>query len=212
LFGEDKPNLRKKGSFTADALLRATAKRKTTTKPVPPRRQPRPRPIPRALIPSGFSCDVNNQRINDVFNELKKLSVAQYPNAVALMFRSLLEMSLGYYLDRTGHLAKLTNKEREKRAKKGKDLPRDWHPTLTEMLQYTVDKDTDIIRNGNLLKALRKLISQKHELISIDSLNLFVHNQHFYPNEDGLRDFWTQLQGLFEIVLVEPDGMIDEIE
>lgn len=207
-FGEQKPNLRKKGTFTADTLLAANTinKRKMQAKPGALKKKPKPKPISRALIPSAFSCDVNNQRINDVFSELKKLPIAQYPNAVALMFRSLLEMSLGYYLDRTGHLTKLTGKTRAIREKKGHTLPRDWHPTLSEMLQYVVEKDTDIISNGNLLKALNKLVSQKKELLSIDTLNLFVHNQHFYPNEDDLRDFWSQLRGLFEIILVEPNG------
>lgn len=204
-FGEQKPNLRKKGKFTTDTLL-ATTKRKTTAKPSAAKKKPKPKPIPRALIPSSFTCDVNNQRINDVFNELKKLPVAQYPNAVALMFRSLLEMSLGYYLDRTGHLVKLRDKTRASRETEKFKLPKDWHPTLKEMLKYVVDKETDIISNGNLLKALRKLVSQDKELLSIDTLNLFVHNQHFYPNEDDLRGFWPQLQGLFEIVLVEPNG------
>ncbi len=203
-FGHQKPDLKRKGSFTSDTILKAGTP-KTIAPPSATKKKPRPKPIPRALIPSSFPCDVNNQRINDVCSELKKLPVAQCPNAVALMFRSLLEMSLGYYLDRTGHLIKITEKERQKRESKGNVLPSDWHPKLTEMLKYVVDKDTDIISNGNLLQALRKLISQKNTLLSIDTLNLFVHNQHFYPNENTLRPFWPQLQGLFEIILVEPD-------
>ncbi|MBW1677882.1 MAG: hypothetical protein JRJ13_14465 [Deltaproteobacteria bacterium] len=205
-FGDQKPDLTKKGRFTAATLLKTGTKRKAIPKTSATKKKPKSKPRPRALIPSSFSCDVNNQRINDVFTELKKLPVAQYPNAVGLMFRSLLEISLGYYLDRTGHLEKMRSTEEAKRKKKNQNLPRDWHPTLSEMLRYIVNKDTDIIRNGNLLKALRKLIDQKHELLSIDSLNLFVHNQHFYPNEDILRRFWQQLEGLFQIILVEPDG------
>ena len=203
-FGQERPNLKKKGSFNSDTLLKMRTP-KTLVPPSTTKRKPRPKPIPRALIPSSFQCDVNNQRINDVFNELKKLPVAQLPNAVALMLRSLIEMSLGYYLDRTGHLTKITEKERVKRESKGGLLPNDWHPKLTEMLRYVVDKDTKIITNGNLLQALRKLIAEKNTLLSIDTLNLFVHNQHFYPNEDTLRRFWAQLQGLFEIILIEPD-------
>lgn len=199
-----KPNLNKKGSFTSDTLIKAEAP-KTIPHPSAAKKKAKTKPIPRALIPSSFTCDVNNQRINDVVNELKKLPVAQCPNAVALMFRSLLEMSLGYYLDRTGHLFKITEKERKKRESKGNFFPSDWHPKLTEMLKYVVDEDTHIISNGNLLQALRKLIAQKNTLISIDTLNLFVHNQHFYPNEDSLRPFWPQLQGLFEIILIESD-------
>ncbi len=205
-FGDCTPDLSKNGHFTAEILLKEAIKQKTTRKPATAQKKQQTKTIPRALIPGSFPCDVNNQRVNDVFKELQKLHVAKFPNAVGLMFRSLLEMSLGYYLDRTGHLSKLTAKEQEKREKKDYSLPRDWHPTLTKMLQYVVDKDTNIISNTNLLQALRKLISQKHDLLSIDTLNLFVHNQHFYLNEETLRTFWSQLQGLFEIILVEPDG------
>ena len=207
-FGDQKPNLSKKGTFTAETLLKSAAKRRPTTKPSAAKKRPKPKPIPRALIPGSFTCDVNNQRVNDVFNELKKLPLAQYPNAVALMFRSLLEMSLAHYLDRTGHLAKLIEKVRNERETGKYKLPDDWHPTLNQMLKHVVD--TDIINNPNLVRALRKLISQKHMLLSIDTLNLIVHNQHFHPNEDMLRAFWRQLQGLFEIILVEPDGNGEE--
>lgn len=203
-FGTQTPDQTRKGTFTTENLLEGAPKRTRPSSP-PPRRRPAPKPIQRGIIPPDCSCDLNNQRINDVFNELAKLPVGRYPNAVALMFRSLLEMSLGYHLDRTGHLSVLVDKERERREKKGGVLPRTWHPTLTQMLQYLVADDDGIISNPNLTRALQKLISDKDSLLSIDTLNLFVHNQHFYPNEDGLRAFWPQLQGLFEIILVEPE-------
>jgi hypothetical protein len=53
------------------------------------------------------------------------------------------------------------------------------------------------------------IISQKRSLLSIDTLNLFAHNEHFHPNEDTLRSFWPPLQGLFEIILIEPDPDTD---
>lgn len=206
-FGAEQPDVTRKGSFTAETLLGGPKPKKpATTTTAAGKASPRPRPVPRALIPTTFTCDVNNQRINDVFNELKKLPVAQYPNAVALMYRSLLEMSLGYYLDRTGHLAKMVDAARSAAQKKKvpQNLPKDWHPTLAQMLQYVTSKDAGIITNGNLLKALEKTLSAKKELLSVDTLNLFVHNQHFYPNEADLRSFWNQMQGLLEITLVEP--------
>lgn len=204
-FDEQKPDIKKKGKFTAETILTGSPKRKTPTKSTSAKSKPKTKPIPRSIIPTTFTCDVNNQRVNDVFNELKKLHVAQYPNAVALMFRSLLEMSLGYYLDRTGNLGSLVTKERNKREKGNQKLPKDWHPTLKQMLGYIVEDQSNVIKNPNLLKALRKILSQKKELLSIDTLDLLVHNQHFHPNDEDLRSFWRDLQGLFEIILVESD-------
>lgn len=200
-FGNAKPDLKKKGSFTADSLLKATPAAKPPAISKPDQKQVKSRPVSKALIPKAFPCTVNNDRINKVCDELKRLDVALFPNAVGLMFRSLLEMSLGYYLDRTGHLQTITDRHK---AKTKDRVPRDWHPGLPHMLNYVVAEDTDISTNPNLLKTLRKLNSQKAELISIDSLNLFVHNQHFLPTLETLRAFWSQLQGLFEITLIEP--------
>lgn len=204
-FGAQKPNHDKNGEFTSEMLLHPETKKDSKVKSVVERMRPRPKPVPKGIIPLSFVCSVNNQRINDVFNELKKLPVAKHPNAVALMFRSLLEMGLGYYLDRTGHITEITTKEREKREKKENRLPADWHPTLSQMLKYTVNGGAGIISNGNVHRALKKLIDEKDEMLSIDTLNLFVHNEHFYPTEDKLRAFWARMQPLFEIILVEPD-------
>jgi hypothetical protein len=125
----------------------------------------------------------------------------------------MLEMSLAYYLERTGHLGTLQSQQKAAREKKGGTLSRGWHPTLTEMLKYVVAEDTNIIGNANLLKALRKFLNnQSNDYLSVETLHLLVHNQHFYANEDTLRGFWPPLQGLFEIILVEPDEENDDTE
>jgi hypothetical protein len=202
-FGKQTPDLTKKGKFTAGTLLKSAEPKAVGKKP-DTKKKSKSASKSQALIPRSFVCDVNNQRIQDVLDELKRIPAAKYPNAVGLMLRSLIELSLGYYLDRTGHLLKITEQAQKKRQQKNQKLPADWHPTLTQMLQYIVGNDVTIITNGNLLKALRKVIAQPDSLISVDTLNLFVHNQHFNPTEDTLRQFWKQLQGLLEITLIEP--------
>jgi hypothetical protein len=117
------------------------------------------------------------------------------------MLRSLLEMGLGYYLYRTSHLSKLVAEMKEKNPK----LPDDWHPTLKEMLRYATRDGGGIVTNANLLTALRKMLSEKDKLLSVDTLNLFVHNEHFYPTEDDLRRLWQTMEGLFQIILIEPE-------
>lgn len=201
---QEKPNLAKKGHFTADTLLGtphdttkiATGKGKATKK----RKQK-----PRGLIPSNISCDVNNQRINDVFDELKTLPVAKYPNATAVLFRSLLEMALAHYLEGAGELNVIIEDERQRRKKKDKTLENDWQPSLKRMLTHLTSQTCKIIQNPNLIKVIKKFTSEKEELLSHDSLNYFVHNQFYSPNEETLRGFWGQLEELFQILLIEPD-------
>ena len=202
-FGPQKPDLTTKGRFTAKSLLKATSiGRPTLKKPKGDKKSPRAKPRQRALIPARTKCELSNQRINDVFEELKKLDVAKFPNSVSLMFRSLIEMSISYYLKQTKDLKAIIDKEKNKR--KG-DLPRDWQPTLIQMLKFIVEQEDKIIDDPNLRKVLRKLVSAKDQFISIDSLNMLVHNEHFYPTEDMLRKFWASFEGLFRIILIEPD-------
>ena|GEM_PF-1798669 len=135
---------------------------------------------------------------------MRKLPVAKYPNSTAVLFRSLLEMALAHHLDAVNELKVIIEQEREKRAKRGHRLPKDWHPSLRRMMSYLISPKCEIIRNPNIIRVLKKFLSQEDELLSQDSLNFFVHNQFYSPDENSLRRLWNELEGLFQIVLVEP--------
>ena len=203
---QERPDLSKKGSFTSDTLLKGkgekavevTVKRGTVGR--------RPKPKPTGLIPKDFSCEVNNQRINEIFNELRTLQVAKYPNATAVLFRSLLEMALSHYLDVSRDLYVIIDDERQRLEKKNQSLKKNWHPSLKRMLTHITGSKCSIIQNPNMKRTLEKFTRQKEEFLSHDDLNYFVHNQYYTPNEEVLRSFWGQLEGLFQIILVEPDS------
>ena len=204
---QEKPNLSKRGSFTSDTLLKTPHDKaiKTAVKQGKATKKSKPKSI--GLIPKNISCGVNNQRINNIFNELRTLPVGRYPNATAVLLRSLLEMSLCHHLSLTGDLEAIIQIKKQKLEKTNRTLEKDWQPSLKQMLTHLTTPNCNIIRNNpNLLKTLGKFISQKEELFSHDSMNFFVHNQYYPPNEDGLRVFWGQLEGLFQIILVEPDA------
>ncbi len=205
---EYKPDLNKPGYFStkemfhapqSDAEERQSASSTVATKPRPRKKQKKQV----GLIPPHFICEVNNQRINYIFEELQKIEVAKFANATAILFRVFLETSISHYLDRTGHLEVLI--QNIKAARQKKKFPSDWHPTLSQMLNYLVNSDAGLIKNGNLLKVLNKFISQNDKLFSVDTLNLFVHNEFYIPTEESLRGFWHQLEGLFQIILIESD-------
>ncbi len=208
--GADMPDLTKKGNFTFDSLLaepRAKPREKPESKPA--QKKPRAPRQPRALIPSSVICTAKNRRVKDLVGELKDgvLQVSRFPNAVALMFRSLLEMSLSYHLRKTGHLEAMRQKETERLAKKTRrqKLPGDY-PKLKQMLDYVGSEATGILQDPKLRKSIRKLAGERDTLITLDSLHAFVHSEQFYPTEEILRRFWNQVADLFEIILAEPTG------
>lgn len=198
-FGDMKPRLRRKGSFTAAYFIGGTgpSKKKRPKEPAQKTKTPKQ---PAGLIPRHIKCTVQNQRIIDIFHELKKLKVVQFPNAVAIMFRSLLEMSVAYYLDHTERLKEVIAKERRRR--KG-NLPRNWAPTLKQMLKFMANDDT-IELNPHALTALNQFISDKNNLLNADTLNFFVHNVFCCPTERELRSLWSKLEEVLKITLLEP--------
>ncbi len=69
----------------------------------------------RSVIPRDAKCYLPDQRTLDVFDELKKrLTIEEHPNASAVMFRILLELAVERYLTKTGRIAQLIAKAREK--------------------------------------------------------------------------------------------------
>lgn len=202
---QETPDLSKKGNFTSDTLLKAEGAEKTVSGTIRKAIR-RPKRKPMGLISSDSSCEVNNQRINDTFNELRTLPVAKYPNATAVLFRSLLEMALSHYLHACGDLYIIIDEEKQKFAKDNKKLKKDWHPSLKRMLTHITGPRCNVIQNPNMKRSLEKFTNKKDEFLSQDDLNYFVHNQYYAPSEEVLRGFWGQLEPLFQIILVEPNG------
>ena len=199
------PDLSIKGSFTSDTLLKGKGEEAVEGIIKRGKAVRRPKRKPSGLIPDNISCDVNNQRVNDTFNELRTLKVAKYPNATAVLFRSLLEMALSHYLHASEDLYVIIEEEKRELEKRNKPLKKGWHPGLKRMLTYITSSKCNIIQNPNMKRVLEKFTRQKEEFLSQDDLNYFVHNQYYAPNEEVLRGFWGQLEGLFQIILVEPD-------
>ena len=145
-------------------------------------------------------CELESKRINDVFDELKKLCVEWYPNAVAMLLRTLVEMSLANYLDKSGQLTALSKKVQRKERK-----PRDWHPTLKQMMNYIIQDDPEMKLNPNAMKSLTKLVSEKESMFAVDTFNYFVHNPFYHPTEAHLRGLWSALEPVLRVTLVEPE-------
>ena len=72
------------------------------------------------------------------------------------------------------------------------------------MISHLVSPKCEIIRNPNIIKVLKRFLCEKDELLSKDTLDFFVHNEFYSPTEESLRRLWSQLEGLFQIILVEP--------
>ena len=136
------------------------------------------------LIPGNATLNVTDPRCRAIENELKRLSLQQYPNAVSVLFRVFLELSADSYIEEAG-------------------LPNvDENRSLGTKLQEVT---------GDLL-AKKKLTSQQARVVrraserdsylgpSITGMNQYVHNKHLFPAPGDLRADWDSLQPWFKAV------------
>jgi hypothetical protein len=133
------------------------------------------------LIPRGFIVEINEPRVNEIYRELKKLHIEQYINAVSVLFRVFLELSLDAYIQRE----QLGTDERARLSKKLLDV-------------------------ANALKAQGKLTDQQIKPVrraaqkdtflasTITTMHQYVHNPYFFPAPSDLRATWDSLQPFVE--------------
>lgn len=195
---DSKPNLRRKGTFTYHSLTGDPEPQKVKAA-TSAKKSIKSTRTSQSVIPIGVKCQLNDRRINNVFNELKKLKVATHPNSSGIMLRVLLEMCVGYYLEQAGLLNGLLAKHRTGNRPKGND----WAPTLKQMLGYLLSSDVQIDITPLTVKAIGRLLNDTN-IFSADTLDFYVHNRRYSPTEEQLRAFWDSLSEVFDLILVEP--------
>lgn len=195
--GKTKPKT--KGSFTSEDLTpkptpSTAAAEGSKSRPKPKRRSREPI----GLIPAHVKCYIDNQRVREVHDELRRLKVKSFPNACAVMLRVLLDVTVSEYMDETKKIKPLLDKAK----KEGKGS--DWAPTLNQMLRAMVqDGSLDGMPN-QAKKRLAKLITDKTTLLSVDLLDAFAHNRFALPSARDLRGLWDILEPLLEMTLQPP--------
>lgn len=196
-----KPMRRASGSTTADAFIGGGAAATRTPATAVPARRSTVRES-KSILPHGLQCRLNNGRIIQLFKELRSLTLAKYPNASAIMLRSLVDMALGSYLDKTGHTTKIKQELSKKQPK-----PADWAPSLAQMLKYVLNKtkESEVPLPPTGRRALQRLVSARDTALTLESMDGFVHNRYMTPTVEDLRALSVTLQPLLELVLTEPE-------
>lgn len=132
----------------------------------------------KALIPSkGFAINIGQTRINDIYHELRKLNIEQFTNAVSVLFRVFLELSLdeycGKYSVQVNSLSRLSGK----------------------MNLVAEDLKQKGRLNDQQLKPVRRA-AQKDSFLggTLTTMNQYVHNPSFHPAPSDLIASWDSLQ------------------
>lgn len=178
-------------ALDTEGVLPAVARRQPGTTraspgiPAPPPSPPRPGPAPPRppawphLIPDvnyGIVWSAHLQRHHAIWDELQyKLELTEEPNAISVLLRVLLELAVDNYVKRTQLVGV---QEGDKLARKAAKIAADLHAN------GKIDK--------KYLGAITKL-QQGEGIVSIDTLNRYVHSPNFSVSPEHLKMLWETL-------------------
>lgn len=159
----------------------ALTKPKSSPKAVQPAKPtPAPKPAKRTtLIPQieyGVAWAGRIARHKAIWEELQfHLDLLSHPNAVSVLFRVLLELSIENYIQR---LSLATVQPNDKLAQRAVKVG-----TALHTAGKINDKHLGIIRK----------LPQQDNLFSMDTLNRYVHSSTFAPSSDHLTAMWDSI-------------------
>lgn len=138
------------------------------------------------LIPKAIMLNIENPKIKKIFGELKQIQVKSCPNASSVLLRVFLELSVDVYLEKY----KLLKNKALTACSSGESLQGKVNRVLNHMM------DSGIMTN-DISKGIRAEINDKNSVLSIESLNAYVHNEFFYPKADNLIIGWDNIEKFF---------------
>jgi polyhydroxyalkanoate synthesis regulator phasin len=142
--------------------------------PAPPRPPAWPHLIPD--VNYGFTWSAHLQRHRAIWEELQyKLELSEEPNAISVLLRVLLELAIDNYVKRAQPAGV---QEADKLSRKATKVAADLYD------KGKIDK--------KYLGAINKL-QQGEEIVSIDTLNRYVHSPNFSVSPAHLKMLWETL-------------------
>ena len=138
--------------------------------------------VPKArtvLIPKDCALNVSDPRCLEIETELRRMKLAELPNAVSVLFRVFVELSTDSYIG----------------ARKLPPLPPNKASLSAKMNQVADDLIARQKLTANQAKAVRKS-TQKDSFLAASTplMNAYVHNQWVFPGPVDLRSGWNNLQ------------------
>lgn len=133
------------------------------------------------IIPSTCKLTIDIPKIREIYLELRKLHLDSTPNAISVLMRVFLELTLDHY---------------------GDTRISQW--TEGDKLSRKVEKVADALVSGghkkNDIASFRRISSAESSTFHVDRLHKFVHNRKALPSATELRKGWDEVQFVFEAI------------
>jgi hypothetical protein len=167
---------KKSGTSTSDG----TVKTGLSPKVLPAHRK--------TLIPKRLKLTIPVTRLNKIYDELQRLDVSAFVNSCAVLLRVFVELSIDEYAQKHGISL-------QKSIPTSSGEIREVEFSLREKLRTIADHfEANKIRTKDELRGVRSIITNKEHVLSVDSLNAYVHNKDFHPSDSDLKTTWDNLE------------------
>ena len=160
---------------------------------------PAPKPKPRSLkgdlnrnklILECYHLNTTEARLNQLFGELKRLSINSYTSVSAAAVRIFLELAVLDYIQSEGLEAQMR-----------RDFKCDFKKIILKSRIDYLSRKSRLKDNPKVCKILKDLINEK-ETYTLDILNGYVHSKDTeYLNKQYLNGFWDHIFPLLQAML-----------
>jgi hypothetical protein len=143
-----------------------------------------------SLIPRQLKLAITQTRINRIYDELQRLTLDRFVNSAAVLLRVFIELSVDEFARRRKITLKVVpNAKPGKKAKPPRDM------TLREKIKTVADHlEANTTASKSQLRGIRTLIANRYHVLSVDSLNSYVHSQDYNPTATELKNNWDNIE------------------
>jgi hypothetical protein len=144
----------------------------------------------KTLISSKLTLNIPQDRLAKIFSELQVMNLEKCINACAVMFRVFIEMSVDDYAQRE-KISLTLPISHPKAGVRVQTNEMHMRKKLETIVKYF--KDNNICSDDELF-GVTTIINNKNHVLSVDSLNAYVHNKDYYPTASDLKSSWNNMQ------------------
>ncbi|MEX0809211.1 MAG: hypothetical protein WD044_10840 [Dongiaceae bacterium] len=144
----------------------------------------------KTVVPRNCALNVTQNRIADIYKELRTVELEDAPNGIAVLLRVFLELSVDHFLVKHGGEVEFVPPGTSR--KKFKTLDEKLAEVVAIMVTMNVAKSK--------FAAIKRAVTVKTSPMHTDLLHRYVHDQYQTPAPNDLKAAWDQAQPLFECI------------
>ena len=172
---------------TGEFCFEAPTQEETQDKKEP--RSPKPRRRWERLISETMDFNTGLYKLNELLLEGQKMHIGVYPHACALLMRTILDLSIQRLYDINGNLEETIDSDGKTKG-------------LTKRINILTSNHSTWFPNKAICDKFKRFTARDSEsYIHVETLNDYVHGDYGKPTKDDLKNFWSQIEPLIDLLL-----------